>query len=64
VTGDVASKIFPADKPLAAAQKALDDANPHAAGFAIPTVTMRVHAPSYEKRTGHNVVAYCRRRRP
>jgi predicted signal transduction protein with EAL and GGDEF domain len=56
VTGDVASKIFPADKPLAAAQKALDDANPHATGFALPNVTARVHAaverdPSFRERT-------------
>jgi hypothetical protein len=59
VTGDVASKIFPADKPLAAAQKALDDANPHATGFAIPGVTLSVHAAvEREKRTGHNVVGY------
>ena len=58
VTGDVASKMF-ADKPLAAAQKALDDANPHAAGFALPGVTVKVHAEVVrEKRTGHNVVAY------
>ncbi|MCU1385109.1 MAG: hypothetical protein JWL71_3806 [Acidobacteria bacterium] len=59
VTGDVAAKIFPADKPLAAAQKALDDANPHAAGFALPGVTASVHAAvERERRTGHNVVAY------
>ena len=59
VTGDVAAKIFPSDKPLAAAQKALDDANPHATGFAIPNLTIGVHAAvEREKRTGHNVVAY------
>jgi Zn-dependent M28 family amino/carboxypeptidase len=59
VTGAVAAKVFPADKPLAAAQKALDDANPHATGFAIPNVTVHVHAAvEREKRTGHNVVAY------
>ena len=58
VTGDVAAKMFD-DKPLAAAQKALDDANPHAAGFALPGVTVKVHAEVVrEKRTGHNVVAY------
>src|SRR4029079_822656 len=39
VTGDVAARIFPADKPLATSQKALDDANPHAAGFALPGIT-------------------------
>ena len=61
VTGPVANQIFSAvpDKPLAAAQKALDDANPHATGFALPNVTARVHASvEREKRTGHNVVAY------
>jgi hypothetical protein len=58
VTGDVAAKLF-ADKPLAAAQKALDDANPHAAGFALPGLTVKVHAAvQREKRTGHNVAAY------
>ena len=58
VTGDVAAKMFD-DKPLSAAQKALDDANPHAAGFALPGVTVKVHAEVVrEKRTGHNVVAY------
>jgi Zn-dependent M28 family amino/carboxypeptidase len=61
VTGDVGNKIFAAvpDKPLAAAQKALDDANPHATGFALPGVSIKVHAAvQREKRTGHNVVGY------
>jgi hypothetical protein len=59
ITGAVAAKIFSDDKPLAAAQKALDDANPHATGFALPGITVRVHASvEREKRTGHNVVAY------
>jgi Zn-dependent M28 family amino/carboxypeptidase len=61
VTGQVANQIFAAvpDKPLATAQKALDDANPHATGFALPGVSARVHASvEREKRTGHNVVAY------
>ena len=61
ITGQVADRIFEAvpDKPLAAAQKALDDANPHATGFALPGVTATVHAAvEREKRTGHNVVAY------
>ena len=61
VTGEVAAKIFDAmpDKGLAAAQKSLDDANPHATGFALPGITVRVHADvEREKRTGHNVVAY------
>jgi len=61
VTGDVANKIFAAtpDKPLAGAQRALDDANPHATGFALPGISVKVHAQvEREKRTGHNVVAY------
>ena len=61
VTGEVAVKLFEAvpDKPLPASQKSLDDANPHATGFALPGVTVRVHAEvEREKRTGHNVVAY------
>jgi Zn-dependent M28 family amino/carboxypeptidase len=58
VTGDVARALF-ADKPLAAAQKSLDDANPHATGFALPGVIATVHAAVVrETRTGHNVVAY------
>lgn len=61
VTGDVADRLFAAvpDKPLAASQKSLDDANPHATGFVLPGVTVKVHAAvEREKRTGHNVVAY------
>src|SRR5947207_11140307 len=61
VTGDVAAKLFEAapDKPLTASQKSLDDANPHATGFSLPGITVRVHADvEREKRTGHNVVAY------
>ncbi|MGH9144012.1 MAG: M20/M25/M40 family metallo-hydrolase, partial [Vicinamibacterales bacterium] len=61
VTGAEASEIFKAvpDKPLATAQKSLDDANPHATGFALPGITVKVHAAvEREKRTGHNVVAY------
>jgi Zn-dependent M28 family amino/carboxypeptidase len=61
VTGQVANQLFAPvpDKPLAAAQKALDDANPHATGFALPGITVKVHAAvEREKRTGHNVVAY------
>jgi len=61
VTGPVGNQIFAAvpDKPLASAQKALDDANPHATGFSIPNVTVHVRAEVVrEKRTGHNVVAY------
>jgi peptidase M28-like protein/PDZ domain-containing protein len=60
VSGDVANAIFKATgKKLDEIQKALDDANPHATGFAIPDTTVAVHAEVVrEKKTGHNVVAY------
>jgi Zn-dependent M28 family amino/carboxypeptidase len=63
ISGAAAGAIFdslgdPA-KALAAAQKSLDDANPHAAGFAIPSLTVTVKTEVVrEKRTGHNVIAY------
>ena len=61
VTGEVATALFAATPktPLAASQKTLDDANPHATGFALPGITVNIHAAvEREKRTGHNVVAY------
>src|SRR5262249_687853 len=63
ISGAVADAMFATlgdpGKTLAAAQKALDDANPHVAGFAMPNVTVNVHTNVVrEKRTGHNVVAY------
>ena len=63
ISGAVADAMFrtlgdPA-KTLAAAQKSLDDANPHATGFALPNLTVSIHTDVVrEKRTGHNVVAY------
>ncbi len=46
-------------KTLKAAQAALDDANPHATGFAMPDVTVTLHTDVIrEKRTGHNVIGY------
>ncbi|MFN7914752.1 MAG: M28 family peptidase [Vicinamibacterales bacterium] len=63
ISGAVADAMFrtlgdPA-KTLKAAQTSLDDANPHAAGFALPDVTVSLHTNVVrEKRTGHNVVAY------
>ena len=63
ISGAVADAMFrtlgdPA-KTLAAAQTSLDDANPHAAGFALPNLTVSIHTDVVrEKRTGHNVVAY------
>jgi len=56
----MASNLFEsAGKTLEEVQKSLDDANPHAAGFAVPDVTVRLGAKVIrQKRTGHNVVAY------
>ena len=61
ITGDVADQIFRghAEKTLEDAQKSLDSANPHVAGFAIPGVAATLHAAvEREKKTGRNVVAY------
>jgi hypothetical protein len=63
ISGTVAEEMFKAlndpAKTLAAAQQALDDANPHAAGFAMPNVLVSLRTSVVrEKRTGHNVVAY------
>lgn len=63
ISGAVADAMFrtlgdPA-KTLAAAQTSLDDANPHATGFALPNLTVSIHTDVVrEKRTGHNVLAY------
>ena len=59
VNGVAAQQLFAqSTKTLADAQKALDGANPHVAGFPLG-VTATVHAKVIrEKRTGHNVVAY------
>ncbi len=46
-------------RTLKAAQAALDDANPHATGFAMPDITVSLHTDVIrEKRTGHNVIGY------
>ena len=61
ISGAVAKGIFDAipGKTLQDAQQALDSANPHVAGFAIPNVTVTVHAMvQREKKTGNNVAAY------
>ena len=63
ISASVADAMFKAlgdpSKSLDAAQKALDDANPHATGFALPNVDVSVHTDVVrEKNTGHNVVAY------
>ncbi len=63
ISGAVADAMFrtlgdPA-KTLKAAQTSLDDANPHATGFALPDVTVSLHTDVVrEKRTGNNIVAY------
>ena len=60
VTGAVGQALFASSgKTVEEAQKALDSANPHVAGFELPGVTAGVHAAVVrEKRTGNNVVAY------
>jgi Zn-dependent M28 family amino/carboxypeptidase len=61
ISGAVANALFAAvpDETLQTAQQSLDDANPHATGFAMPGLTVTVHANVIrEKRTGHNVLAY------
>jgi hypothetical protein len=60
ISGTVATALF-ANAPmrLPEAQEALDTANPHATGFAIPNLSVTVHASVVrEKQTGHNVLAY------
>jgi hypothetical protein len=58
--GSVADQLLTSTgKKLEDIQKSLDDANPHATGFAIPDLTVKIHADVVrEKRTGRNVVAY------
>ena len=61
ISGEVAGQIFRGvpDKTIEDVQKALDSANPHVVGFAIPDVSVHVHAEVVrEKQTGRNVVAY------
>jgi hypothetical protein len=66
ISGAVAGTLFsglPADgkepRDLRAAQEALDTANPHATGFALPNVSVSIHTSvTRERQTGHNVVGY------
>ena len=63
ISGAVADAIFgslgDSGKTLAAAQKALDDANPHAAGFAIPTARVTFKpVVNRERRMASNILAY------
>jgi len=60
ISGTVAREIFAAipDKPLESAQQSFDSGNPHAAGFAIPSVKISLHAAvQRERKTGQNIVA-------
>jgi hypothetical protein len=60
VAGKLTDKMFASvGKKLEDVQKSLDDANPHATGFAMPGITVKLHADVVrEKKIGHNVVAY------
>jgi Peptidase family M28/PDZ domain/PA domain len=61
ISGEVAQHIFRRipDKKLEDVQQELDSGNPHAAGFPIPDMTVRVHTDVVrEKQTARNVVAY------
>jgi Zn-dependent M28 family amino/carboxypeptidase len=61
VSATVADVLFAAvpNTTLESAQRALDDANPHATGVALPDVSVTVHADVVrEKQTGHNVIGY------
>ena len=61
VAADAAKMLFSGvkDKTLEEIQKALDSANPHAAGFPLPDVTVTIKtAVLREKQEGFNVVGY------
>ena len=62
VGAPVADALFAAlrdpGKTLAAAQRALDGANPHVAGFGFPGVTVTLHTDVVrQQRTGYNIAA-------
>jgi len=61
VSGQVAKALFAGvtDKTIEEIQKSLDSANPHAAGFSLPGITVTVKAAVVrEKQEGFNVVGY------
>jgi hypothetical protein len=61
ISARVADALFAAtpDKTFRSVQESLDDANPHATGFALPGLTVTIHTDVIrEKRTGRNIVAY------
>lgn len=61
ISGGVANALFDAvpGKTLRASQEALDTANPHEAGFALPNVRVTIRTDVVRQRqTGYNVVGY------
>jgi hypothetical protein len=60
VSGAVAAALFEgAPKPLQTIQQELDTGNPHAAGFALDTVTLSLKTSLVRQtQTGRNVIAY------
>jgi len=61
ISGAAGKALFAAvpGKTIDDVQKELDGGNPHVAGFAIPGVTVSIHATVVrEQQTGHNVLAY------
>jgi hypothetical protein len=60
INGETASAMLrPTGKTLEEVQRSFDSGNPHAAGFAIPEVTVMVSTTVLrEKRTGYNVAGY------
>ena len=59
ITAAVADALFVAGKPLRDAQQELDSGNPHAAGFDLPGMTVRVETRVVrERKPGRNVLAY------
>jgi hypothetical protein len=63
ISGTVASAIVAStsapERTLEALQHALDSANPHVAGFAVPDLTITIQAAiERERQTGSNIVAY------
>ena len=60
ISAEIAEAILaPTGRSLADLQSALDDANPHVTGMAVPDVEIELQvAVEREHRTGHNVVGY------
>jgi hypothetical protein len=60
ISGETASAMLrPTGKTLEEVQRSFDSGNPHAAGFAIPDLTVSVSTTVLrEKRTGYNIAGY------